>query len=82
MSVVVPEDIVTSPSAQSPKYNGASMPSVIDLRTLGIMTSGSHHSVSVPAIACARSDSLTLPVTVSLAFGVLPVALSIHAPPT
>lgn len=58
------------------------MPSVIDFKTLGIMTSGSHHSVSVPAIACARSESLTLPVTVSLAFGVLPVALSTHAQAT
>jgi hypothetical protein len=40
------------------------------------------HPVLVPAATSQLSAFSTLPATVVLAFGVLPVALSTHAPPT
>lgn len=40
------------------------------------------HPVLVHAVTSQLVAFSTLPATVVLAFGVLPVALSIHAPPT
>lgn len=76
MRVVVPEDMVTSPSAQSPKYNGANIASVTTLSSAGhTNNSAPVHPVLVHAVTSPLVAFSTLPATVSLALGVVA-----HAP--
>ena len=66
----MPEFIVTSPSCQFQKYNGASIASVTTFSSAGCTTTGPAPQVLVPLFTSVCVAISTLPATVVLAFGV------------